>query len=71
MTIWAEFEKQTHINPDYFLGMVLKFIYPYNDLECLIGYGDESWTRCLDENGRITAMIHMDDNELKITREKI
>ena len=67
LTVWGDFQAQTSINPDYFLSTVLKFIYPYNGMEC-IGDGNGYTAYCIDEKGIRTAMICVTEDEFKITR---
>ena len=63
------FLKKTHIDPDYFLGMILNFLGHaegvYNDL---VDQHLESCTLCIDEKGKRIGLIRIKENFMAIEK---
>lgn len=68
MSIKDLFAQRTHIDPNYFLYMVLEFIYP--ELNDLLGSSTTSCTLVLDNDLRRTAKIKVSSDSFIITRIK-
>jgi hypothetical protein len=61
------FKKKTHIDPDYFLEMILRFLGELDDSDQL-GKITESLTVTLNDQGIKTGTIHVTKNFIQISK---